>query len=139
MTRSMGPPNADARAIRWGLAATLLVVGVSGIAGGAGLVSDPSGAAVGMSVDALAGSPFADYLVPGLVLLCINGLASATAGVAVLRRWRRAGAAGLALGIFLMGWIAIQVAIIGLVHWLQPLFFALGMVESGLALALGRR
>jgi hypothetical protein len=42
--------------------------GLTGLAGGVALVADPSGRALGLPAGWLEGTPFADYLVPGLVL-----------------------------------------------------------------------
>ena len=89
-----------------------------------------------MSTDALRGSPFPDYRVPGLVLLLVNGVGSIAAGVLALRRPRLGPRVGLAFGGVLIAWIAIQVAIIGLIHWLQPAYLGLGTLECVLALAL---
>jgi hypothetical protein len=50
-------------------------------------------------------------------------------GVLSLARQRYGGAVAMALGALLIGWIVVQVAMIGLVHWLQPLYLGLGVVD----------
>src|SRR5690554_4630226 len=50
------------------LIALLLLLAVNALAGGAALVAEPSGRLLGMPVSLLAGSPFEDYLVPGVIL-----------------------------------------------------------------------
>ena len=69
--------------------------------------------AKGIPVEPLAGSPFHDSFVPSLVLLLIVGGSLLTAAIAVLTRARIARTAALAAGVILIGWIAVQMAIIG--------------------------
>ncbi|MHC4520685.1 MAG: hypothetical protein ACYTAS_19005, partial [Planctomycetota bacterium] len=107
------------------LAAFQIFIGIGGVGGGVGLISAPSGANLGMSSEVLGASPFSDFLIPGIVLLGVNGLGSIAGGVLSCRRHRHAGLVGVALGAFLILWIIAQVWWIGLVHWLQPAYFVL--------------
>ncbi len=54
----------------------LLLLGLSagGIFGGFMLTDDPTGNGLQMPLDALEGTPFRDYLIPGVILLFFNGL-----------------------------------------------------------------
>jgi hypothetical protein len=76
--------------------------------------------AKGVPREWLRGSPFADYFVPGLVLFVIVGGALLLATVAVFARWRHARVPALAAGVIVLGWLSIQVAVIGYVSWMQP-------------------
>lgn len=49
-------------------------LGIGAIAGGFGLLSDPSGENIGLPVSLLERSPFDDYLIPGILLLVVFGL-----------------------------------------------------------------
>jgi len=69
---------------RKGLLFLLLFLGMSALVGGSGLVADPSGAAIGLPLDLLRGSPFGDYLVPGLVLLIVLGAGPLLAAIAAM-------------------------------------------------------
>lgn len=91
----------------------LLVQGSSGVFGGLALVLDPTGAAIGLPLDLLEGSVFADYLVPGIVLLVLLGIAPLFVAGAVLKRRPRAWIGSLAVGVALMLWIAVQVLVVG--------------------------
>lgn len=122
--------------IRLTLGSLQVFVGLSGVAGGIGLVSDPSGLNVGMSIEILADTPFSNFLVPGLVLLAINGLGSLLGSFLTLTQRPFAAKAAIALGILLIAWIVIQVYWIGLVHWLQPLYLGLGILELALGFML---
>ncbi len=105
-------------------------VGIGAIPAGVGLIADPSGVSMGMSLDWLAGSPFPNFLIPGLFLFAVNGLGSFAGALMTFRRRQYAGLVAIGLGGFLMAWITIQVIIIGPpIHWLQTLYFVLGAVE----------
>lgn len=114
------------------LVALLVIQGVAAIAGGSFLVADPTGAKLGMEVGLLADSPFANFLVPGLWLLLVNGVGQVGAGVWAALGRSRAGLLAMLCGLLLMNWIAVQVAWVGLIHWLQPAVFAVGLAEVGL-------
>ena len=135
------PPDGTDRATRrlaFALAALEIFIGLGGVGGGVGLILSPSGASLGMSPEALSASPFSDFLIPGYVLLAVNGVGSLIGGALSCIRYRHAGLLGAALGTFLMLWIVAQVWWIGLVHWLQPLYFVLGGLELALGLLLHR-
>jgi hypothetical protein len=132
----MAKPSATGNWIRRTLGSLQIFVGLSGAAGGIGLVSDPSGFNVEMSTEVLAATPFSDFLVPGLVLLSVNGLGSLLGSFLTFTQRRFAAKAAVALGIFLIAWIVLQVYWIGLVHWLQPLYLGFGILETALGLML---
>lgn len=111
-----------------------LVVGLSALAGGFALLASPRGEALGMDPGMLEGTPFSDFFIPGLMLLVLIGLGGVGAFAAVLARWRYAPLASFALGLALTGWIAAQVALLGYLSLLQPLYFAAGLVIVGLSL-----
>jgi hypothetical protein len=74
----------------------------------------------GVPVEWLQGSPFSDYTVPSLILFVIVGGSLLTAAIAVFARARIARASALTAGAIVLIWIAVQVAIIGYVSWMQP-------------------
>ena len=76
--------------------------------------------AEGVPTEWLAGGPFEDYFVPSLFLFVVIGGWLLLATIAVAMSWRRARAVALAAGLLLLAWIAVQVAIIGYVSWMQP-------------------
>jgi hypothetical protein len=125
------------------LAILLLFQGLSGIAGGALLVIDPSGGILGFPPGWLGGSPFRDYLVPGLILLIVLGVGPLAVWQGVRTRHRLAIPGALITGIALLIWIIVEIMIIGYQKD-PPLQLAYGSVGaaitvlSGIALA-GRR
>lgn len=50
-----------------------LFIGLGAVAGGLGLVLESDGSNLGMPLSMLEHSPFSDFLIPGLVLLIVNG------------------------------------------------------------------
>ena len=68
----------------------------------------------------LEGSPFTDYFIPSAVLFGVVGGAFLIAAIAVFARWQTARSLALAAGVIVLGWLAVQVAIIGYVSWMQP-------------------
>lgn len=126
------------KCLAFGLVALQVFIGLGGVAGGFGLVTEPNGANLGFFVEWLSTSPFSDYLIPGFILLVVIGVGSLAGGVLSILRYRHAGEIAAALGALLMIWIAAQVWWVGLTTRLQPLFFSLGAVELALGLLLRR-
>ena len=114
-------------------------IGVGAVAGGLGLVLDPSGANLGTPLELLEGTPFASFMIPGVVLFLVNGLGSLAGAIASFMRHRYAGHAAMALGGFLMAWILIQVYWFAGFHWLHWLYLCLGIVELALGWSVWRR
>lgn len=108
----MASDNSRAVSIRF-LMGLLLFQGLSGLLGGYGLVTDPTGASLRIPLGWLEGSPFADYLVPGLILLIVLGFFPLVVlyGLRANRRWAWFGA--LAVGAGLIIWIGVEITIIG--------------------------
>ncbi|MBN1122667.1 MAG: hypothetical protein JXJ17_16435 [Anaerolineae bacterium] len=105
-------------------------IGIGAIPAAVVLISDPSGAGLGMSMDMLVGSPFPNFLIPGIFLLMVNGVGSLIGAFLSFRRHEYASLAAMGLGLFLIMWIIIQVISLGPpVHWLQWMYFVLGGVE----------
>jgi hypothetical protein len=82
-----------------------------------------------MPLEMLKYSPFSDFLIPGIVLLIINGLGSIAGSVSSFRLFHYAAEIALALGAFLVAWIIIQVYWIHSFHWLHALYLSLGIIE----------
>jgi len=122
-----------------GLGAIQAFIGIGALGGGFMLVRDPSGSALELPMSLLEGSPFPDFLIPGMFLLAVNGVGSMIgAGLSFTRR-RYAQEIAIVLGAILVAWIVIQVVIISSFHWLHVLYFILGVVELGIGLYIRRR
>jgi len=114
-----------------GLGSLQVFIGVGAVAGGLSMILDPSGASLGTPIELLEKTPFETFLIPGVVLFTVNGLGSLTGAAASFGRHRYAGEMALALGAFLVAWVAVQVYWMA-PHWLHALYFVLGVLEAAL-------
>jgi hypothetical protein len=122
-------------ATRIGLGLLMAVVAVNAFAGGIyGLTG-----ARDIPRAWLQGSPFADYLIPSLILLIVVGGSLLLAAIAVLARWPVARGLSFAAGTILLGWVIVQVLIIGPVSWLQAIMALVSGAIWLLASRLPRR
>ncbi len=113
-----------------------IVVGVGAIVSGGLLIAEPSGRLLQAPPEMLQGSPFTDFLLPGIILFLVNGMGQAWAGFLSLRRHPRSGLVGAVFGMGLMIWIFVQVNMIGGGHILQYSYFTIGVIETAFALLL---
>ncbi len=79
-------------------------------------------------VSLLAGTPFPDYLGPGLILGGLFGIGSFVVAGMGLRRWPIAPFLAFAIGVAQMIWIVVELAIIKELSFLHPTFFGVGLV-----------
>jgi hypothetical protein len=135
----------------WLLLVLLAFLGVGALGGGAFLLIDPSGASMQWSLEALHGSPFQNYLIPGLLLFTVFGVGSVVVMVALLLRpkWSFATSltqftgkhwtwsAALAIGLGQIIWIIAQVLMVSISSWLQPVCAAIGVLIVLLTLEPG--
>lgn len=105
------------RARRW-LIGLLLFNGVGAVFGGIGLLVDT----FNMPVDLLDGTPFADYTIPGWILLLTVGGSSLSAAFMLWLRKRYAALAGIVAGVVLLGWIVVEFVMIP-EGWVPQLLF----------------
>jgi len=94
--------------------------------------------AKGVPLEWLQGSPFDDYSVPSLILLIVVGGSLLIAAITVFACARIARASALTAGAIVLVWIAVQVAILGYVSWMQPATAIGGVVMLFLAWVLPR-
>ncbi len=115
-------------------------VAVGALLGGGAFVLRPDGSLIQADPAWLSQSPFPDYLLPGLILFFLVGVANAAATAVAFRRPVWAGWFTAAVGAILIGWLAGEFLFVPLHHWLQALYLGLGLffVIAGLALGRGR-
>ena len=118
-----------------GLGILQLFIGLGAVGGGLALVLEPSGSNLGVPLELLKSTPFSTFLVPGIVLLVVNGLGSLVGSAASFIRHRYAGKIAMALGVFLVAWIMFQVYWFAGFHWLHVLYLGSGLLEFVLGLS----
>ena len=113
-----------------------LALGLSAMIGGGMLILDPSGERLSIPLSYLDGSPFSNYLVPGIILFSVFGVGSFVVIYGLIRRFPYSWPAALGLGFGQVVWIAVQIAIIGEMNLLHLIYGGLGLTLGLLALAL---
>jgi len=105
------------------------------IVGAIPMLRNPDGEPWQMPQSLLEASPFHSFLIPGLILLVMNGLLSL---LGLWFTWKRANGYGLwvaAQGCVLLGWLTVECQVLRMVLW--PHYFygtiALLLVATGLA------
>lgn len=110
----------------WLLLFLLLFLGIGGLYGGIAMLTDPTGSSLGLT-DVLPLLPVPDYVLPGLFLFAVMGLAPLLLGYGLLARptwsWAQtlshwsghhwAWTGTLALGVTLVLWLLVQALLIG--------------------------
>jgi hypothetical protein len=122
------------------LVALLLLVAATAIAGGIALATGLEGGRFPPSW--LAGTPFADYVAPGLILAMVVGGSAAAASIAIVRRSPIGTRLSRLAGILLLGWIAGEVILVRADHELvspmEALYAVVGLAISGLSVRIDR-
>lgn len=111
-----------------------LIVGIGALFGGGLAIYDPYGVLYGMPLDVLKTGPFTNFLIPGLFLFFAIGLGHLVSFAAVKRRLKLQPYISGAAGCILMAWIVVQCYIMRSIHFLHITFFAIGLLESVIAL-----
>ena len=126
------------------------LLGFNALFGGGALILDPSGALIQMPPGSLDGSPFGNFLVPGLTLFLFNGVFPlfVLAGLIWKPGWTWANALNLYpgrhwawayslySGIIVIIWITVQLLYVQ-PFILQPIFIIVGLVILILTLTPG--
>ncbi|RUT28022.1 hypothetical protein EJP77_18575 [Paenibacillus zeisoli] len=132
----------------WSLVFLQLFLAVGALYGGASLVIDPSGTLMGMPLSMIEGSPFPNYLIPGVILFCVLGIIPAVISSGLIRQWDWKLAEKLNLfhdkhwswsfslysGFALIIWIIIQVYIINAFAAVHFIYMMLGLVMQAVTL-----
>ena len=115
--------------------ALMLVAGfaaVSALGGGIGVATTNG---LGMPLAWLRTTPFADYAVPGLILLIVVGGSASLATISLLKQHRWQYPLTFAAGVIMVGWIVGEVVLIQQTDWLQLVYFVVGLAMMGPATA----
>lgn len=113
-----------------------LFIGIGAVAGGIGMIVDPSGRSMGM--DAMlpyfeklpfSETLFRDFLFSGFALLIVNGLTNLTAAVLLLKKKRLGVILGGVFGVTLMLWICIQFYMFPL-NFMSTIYFIFGVCQA---------
>ena len=132
-------PRVERPAYAWLAFGAALFTGVLAIPVGLMFIADPTGATLQLPPGWIEDTVFGSYLVPGLYLLLVNGVGMLVlAGLIVLRRWAAPWLTAI-LGVGLIVWILVQLAVMPETMFLQPIFLATGLLLGFVALFWLRR
>ena len=125
----------EEKSVRIALVVVNLFAAVSAIVGAIGLLVG----FMNIPLSELTGTPFADFTVPALLLgIVVGGSALAATTIALFEQWRFDALASAAAGCVMVGWMTVEIAMIGLGAWVQVAYFAVGLLMIGLAALLWR-
>jgi len=122
---------------RYVLLVLLVLLGLGGIGGGAAMLADSSGAGMGLSPEMLAGLPISNFVLPGLFLMGVMGLAPLVIAYGLWKRLPWAWAAAVIQGSVLVLWIGLQILLWGAPMGIQILYLIWGIVIVALCFAPG--
>jgi hypothetical protein len=134
--------------VNWILIVLLFFLGIGGLISGAMLFLSPDGKLLGMSTDLLKGSPFPDYLIPGIILFLFVGVFQSFVAYGLLTRtswngpdilnpfkkYHWAWTASWAAGVIMLIWIITESVLLGYVSLLQPIIAIWALVLITLTL-----
>jgi len=126
----------------WLLIILLFFIGLCALVSGAMLFSAPDGHLMQWSTADLEGTPFSNYLVPGLVLFVCVGVFPIFVGYGLLKtpdwKWpdvinpvikqHWAWTAAWAAGVIMLIWISVETILLGYISFLQPFIAGYGIV-----------
>jgi hypothetical protein len=112
------------------------LIGIGAVISGALLIIRPDGHYLQIPLDMLKNSPFRNFLIPGVILFLVIGVGNIVSAVLSFRIQRIAGFAGLFFGFGLVIWLFVQINLVGGGHWLQYLYFVLGIIQLLLGIAM---
>ncbi len=132
----------------WLLIVLMFFLGIGALISGPMLFAAPDGHLLQWTPKMLEGTPFTNYVIPGIILFLLVGVYQVVVGYSLLRlpgwqwpnalnpykRYHWAWSASWAMGIILLIWVIAETALIGLTSFLQPLVAAWGVAEVVLTL-----
>lgn len=101
----------DHPAILWLLLAVLGQLSVRALIGGTALLMRPSGEIISLSTGPLDGTPFRDFLVPGIMLFVVFGVVPAVVCYALYTRRWWGWATGVGVAVAMLIWVLVEVAV----------------------------
>lgn len=118
-----------------------VILAIGALGGGVALMLGPSGEVMPLQVAALAGSPFDSYFIPGLILFTVLGVAPVAVAVLAWTGSRWAPSATFGVGVALLIWIVVEIAMVGYTNSppLQVIYLALGTVIAARGASRMRR
>jgi hypothetical protein len=123
----------------WLAVASQVATAILAIPVGLMFIAEPDGSLMQLPVGWIEATVFGTYLIPGIFLVAMNGFGQLlAAGLVVLRHGSAPWLTG-ALGVGMIIWILVQLAVMPETMVLQWIFLAVGFVQGFIALFWLRR
>lgn len=106
----------------------LLFNAIGALPAGFLFIIDPTGSKMGMNTDYLQHSPFSTFLIPGIVLLLVNGVYSVLTAYFTYKEHSKAALMVMSQGALLLGWIIIQVLMLQMTDALHYIMGTVGLM-----------
>ncbi|OGO07973.1 MAG: hypothetical protein A2Y92_02335, partial [Chloroflexi bacterium RBG_13_57_8] len=136
----------------WILIILNFVLATGAITSGPMLFLKPDGSLMKWTVDLLEGTPFPDFLIPGIILFVLLGIYPLIVGLGLvkttskwlevinpLKKYHWAWTGSLGVGIILLIWIITETSLLGYISFLQPVMTVWGLLILVVALLPGVR
>ena len=125
----------------WILRLLLIVIGAGGLISGAMLFASPDGALIKLNTSILRGTPFDNFLIPGIILFLFIGIFPILVSyglwrqpawhwaeaINICKKYRWPWTAARAAGAIILIWIIVEFALLGYISFLQPLITVWGI------------
>ncbi len=86
----------------------LLIPGIAALYGSWHFICDPSGKSIQIPIEVLDGTPFNDFLIPGIVLLFANGFLSLAVAILTIKKIKHHPWFIILQGCVLIGWLTAE-------------------------------
>jgi hypothetical protein len=86
----------------------LFFLAINAFIGSLSFISDPSGNIIQIPLEMLDGTPFKDYLIPGIILFFANGLLSLIIVIITIKKVKHYPWFIILQGCILIGWLTVQ-------------------------------
>jgi hypothetical protein len=92
------------------------------------MIIRPDGSILSLPVSLLGGTPFKDFLVPGILLTSVVGGVNLLAIFHSLKRHKNRYTWAMAGGAIICGWIIAQMILIRAFHWVHIIYLVIGIL-----------
>jgi hypothetical protein len=106
----------------------VLFIAVTSTLSGLLMISNPDGGVLNLPRSLLDGTPFNDFLIPGILLTGAVGFVNLLAVFFNLQRHTKRYNWAIAGGMMISGWIITQMILIQKIHWLHFIYLGVGML-----------
>jgi hypothetical protein len=106
----------------------LIILGLTAMLGGWGLIDEPSGSNLTFTTDMLEKTPFRNFLIPGIILFTLVGVLSLVIAGLVYYKVKNHPWYIIFEGVFLTGWLTVEVLLGFFFAYLHFPYYAIGFL-----------